>query len=452
MGARCLWFVLAGVASFSFCWPTPGSGAEKSPAERGRDVLFHQSLNPAVWSPKAYDNLWKQWGLTAKPANYDEAVRERYGLHVAPFDNGGRPMGLMEAKGLLRKGLVNNCLMCHAGTVAGQTIIGLGNASLDLQSLFEDLSAADGINLNLPFQFSYVRGTIDPLNTASLLLQFRDENLELLPQPVKLPFTTDVCSDPPAWWLLKRKITRDWTGIIDARSSRIDMVNLLTPLNSGAYIRKQEGAFADISAFLFSIEAPKYPFPVDAGLANRGAELFRQHCAKCHGTYGPGGKYPNEIVPLERIGTDRLLAEGVRDEIVDRLNQSWLAKEIGPDGKPIRFEHQAGYQAPPLDGVWATAPYFHNGSVPTVYHVLNSTARPKVYTRSYRTGKEEYDAVKLGWRFTELAKSADPALPGHERRRIYDSTLPGRGNAGHTFGDKLTDGERFAVIEFLKTL
>jgi hypothetical protein len=167
---------------------------------------------------------------------------------------------------------------------------------------------------------------------------------------------------------------------------------------------------------------------------------------------GTGGEYPNEIVPLERIGTDPVLANGVRDEMVDHLNRSWLAKQIGPDGKPIQFTHQAGYQAPPLDGIWATAPYLHNGSLPTVYHVLNSKARPKVHTRSYHTDEEDYDPVKLGWKSTELDSGADPALPAHQRRRIYDTTLPGQANTGHTFGDKLTEAERMAVIEYLKTL
>jgi mono/diheme cytochrome c family protein len=430
---------------------TTAGAAEKTAAERGRDLLFHRSLNPAVWNTTAYDNLWKQWGLAAKPAHYDRAVRERYGLHAAPFDNHGLPMGLMETQSFLRKGLVNNCLMCHAGTVAGQTIVGLANSTLDLQSLFEDLSAADGNRLNFPFRFSYERGTVDPLNSAAFLLQFRDDDLNAI-KPVSLPYSDNVCSDPPAWWLIKRKKTRDWTGIIDARSARIDMVNLFSPFNSGSYIRGQEQAFVDIGAFLLSIEAPKYPFPVDAQLAERGQKVFGEHCAKCHGTYGPDGKYPNKIVALETIGTDRVLAEGVKDAMVDRLNRSWLAREIGPDGKPIQFEYAQGYQAPPLDGVWATAPYFHNSSVPTIYHVLNSKARPKVFTRSFRTGKEDYDPVKLGLKITVLEKGPAPDLSGYERRRIYDTSLPGRGNGGHTFGDKLTEDERMAVIEYLKTI
>src|SRR5216684_3003183 len=100
--------------------------AEKSAAERGRDALTQRSLNPAIWSMKAYDNAWKTWGLASKPANYEEAFRDRYGLHTAPFDNKGRPMGLLEARNFLGKGIVNNCLLCHAATIAGQTYIGLG--------------------------------------------------------------------------------------------------------------------------------------------------------------------------------------------------------------------------------------------------------------------------------------------------------------------------------------
>jgi len=153
--------------------------AERSPAERGQDIIFHRSMNPGVWSLGAYDNLWKQWGLTAKPSNYEEAVRERYGLHRAPFENGGRPLGLIEGPRFLGKGIVNNCLLCHAATIAGKTIIGVGNASLDLQSLFEDLSAAGGLVFKLPFQFSYVRGTIDPVSPTTFLMQFRDPEDEL---------------------------------------------------------------------------------------------------------------------------------------------------------------------------------------------------------------------------------------------------------------------------------
>src|SRR5262245_48656053 len=76
---------LFGVAAVCFTLPAPCSSAEKTAAERGRDLMFHKSLNPPLWSHKAYDNLWTQWGLSAKPADYEKAVMERYGLHPAPF-------------------------------------------------------------------------------------------------------------------------------------------------------------------------------------------------------------------------------------------------------------------------------------------------------------------------------------------------------------------------------
>src|SRR5262249_3309775 len=155
---------------------------------------------------------------------------------------------------------------------------------------------------------------------------------------------------------------------------------------------------------------------------------------------------------LDVIGTDRTAVEGYSVKSWEHFNKSWFMKEKGPDGKPYPVPETAGYKAPPLDGGWATAPNRHTGSVPTDYHISNSQARPKIHTRSYRTGKEDYDPVKLGWKITVLDKAPDPKLPARERRKIYDTTQKGRGNGGHTFADKLTEAERMAVIEYLKTL
>ena len=84
--------------------------------------------------------------------------------------------------------------------------------------------------------------------------------------------------------------------------------------------------------------------------------------------------------------------------------------------------------------------------------MLNSKGRPKIYTRSFHTDEADYDKVKLGWKVKVLDGPPDEKLPPIERRKVYDTTQPGRGNGGHTFGDKLTDEERKAVIEYLKTL
>jgi mono/diheme cytochrome c family protein len=58
---------------------------------------------------------------------------------------------------------------------------------------------------------------------------------------------------------------------------------------SFADLKALEPAFRDVQAFLRSIEAPKYPFPIDTEKSARGRVVFEANCAKCHGTYGPDG-------------------------------------------------------------------------------------------------------------------------------------------------------------------
>jgi mono/diheme cytochrome c family protein len=425
----------------------------KSPAQRGAlAVRGRPAMNPPSWSARAFGEVWKQWGLTEKPADFDRRVRERYGLYPAPYENAGLPMGLHHSQGLFGKGIMNDCLLCHAGVVAGQTIIGLGNSSLDLQTMFDDFAAQDNLPFKVPVQLSYVRGTVDPVNPVTFLMTFRDLDLNLTGNRFQLDYSKGVVSDPPAWWLLKRKTTRNWTGGVNVNATRLDMVNLLTPLNSPQAIKKHETTFADIHAFVMSVESPGYPFAVDAALAEEGRGLFNETCARCHGSYGPGGKYPNKVVALDTLGTDATLARSLTRKNMDIFNRSWFAQERSADGGWHKVVETPGYQAPPLDGVWATAPYFHNASVPTIYHVLNSRARPKIFTRSYRSEKEDYDTERVGWKITALDSPPDPKSPASERRKIYDTSLPGRGNTGHTFGDELTEDQRRAVIEYLKTL
>jgi hypothetical protein len=111
-----------------------------------------------------------------------------------------------------------------------------------------------------------------------------------------------------------------------------------------------------------------------------------------------------------------------------------------------------GYQAPPLDGIWATAPYLHNGSVPTLALLLRSSDRPARFTRPPSTDFAYYDQVNVGWTFERVTEPPPASLPAHEARFIYDTARFGLGNGGHTFGDKLSDAERGDLIEYLKTL
>jgi mono/diheme cytochrome c family protein len=435
---------------------TAGTGAaerarEKTPAERGREALLGKSFSPPIITWRDYGNLWKVWGLKEKPADFDRRLRARYGLHEAPYPNKGLPMGLREASYLLGKGPGVDCMLCHSASLFGKPVMGLGNTSLDLQALFDEVAQAQGFKQLTPYALSHVRGTSEASAAAVYLYQFRDPDLTVR-REVKMALPENTCEDVPAWWLLKKKKTMYATGPASARAVRPLMSFMLTPLYSGGYIKSHEPTFRDIQQYLLSLEAPKYPFPVDPKKAAAGKELFEQTCARCHGTYGPGGTYPNKVVDVDVVGTDPTLATTYSAHVERWYNESWFGQEKGPDGKPLPVSHNRGYQAPPLDGVWATAPYFHNGSVPTVYHVLNSRARPKLFTRSYRTGKDDYDPARLGWKVTPLDRAPGAKAPGIERRKVYDTSQPGRSNRGHPFGDKLTEDQRMAVIEYLKTL
>ncbi len=427
------------------------AAAEGPSAERGRQALQGRAFVPPSYSAKAYDEVWKQWGLAEKPAaaDYDRLFRERYGLHTAPYANGRYPMGVRESSLAfgLGKGVAFDCLLCHGGSIAGQSYVGLGNASLEIQAFFEEMAAADGRPPHTPFHFGNVRGTNEAGGMAVFLLGYREPDLTLRAKPVDLDLHDDLCEDVPAWWLLKKKKTMYYTGSTDTRSVRSLMQFMLSPLNLPATFQQEESTFADIRAFLLSLEPPKYPLPVDRALAGRGETVFANHCARCHGTYGANWTYPNKIVSLEQIGTDRHRFDGITRTFDDYYDKSWFSQ----GGHYATTEHK-GYQAPPLDGIWATAPYLHNGSVPTVYHVLNSKARPKVFTRSYRTDLDAYDAKRLGWKFEEVSAPDPRGVSPIEFRKVYDTSQIGRGNAGHTYGDKLTDEDRYAVIEYLKTL
>jgi mono/diheme cytochrome c family protein len=425
--------------------------AEPSPAERGQAALQSTAFIKAFWPKSAYDKAWKTWGLKAKPDDYPAAFRARYGLHPADYPNDGYPMGLRKADLLFGSGLGIDCMTCHGGSILGQSHVGLGNSGLDIQALFEELAAASGTPAKTPFPFSHARGTNEAGAFAVYLLGMRKPDLTVTPEVADLGLRADSCEDVPAWWLLKKKRTMYHVGATDARSVRSLMQFLMHPLTVPAEFAKHEPTFRDIQQYLLSLEPPKYPFPVDAKRAAAGKVIFRETCASCHGTYGEKWTYPNRVVPLDEIGTDPARFRNIGPKFTEAYNRSWFAGEGGwlLGGQPIRATK--GYQAPPLDGVWATAPYFHNGSVPTLAGVLDSTARPAEFTRSFGTTEADFDKTAVGWKVTDVGPTRGN-VSAFDRRKVYDTTQPGRGNGGHTYGDALSDADRRAVIEYLKTL
>jgi hypothetical protein len=159
---------------------------------------------------------------------------------------------------------------------------------------------------------------------------------------------------------VEEEATMFHNGQLEARSVRPLMAFMLNPLTKGATFKKLKPTFADIREYLLTI------------LWNRGRVL-----------------YPNKT-SLEKIGTDPTLVRSLTLQMEEHYRQSWFARGTGSDGKPYPIRYNDGYQAPPLDGIWATAPYFHNASVPTLSDVLDSKSRPRTFTRPFRTQKKIY--------------------------------------------------------------
>lgn len=318
------------------------------------------------------------------------------------------------------------------------------NTELDMQTLYEDVTKLTGMKGPFPMLFGMSRGRTNAFVFSLELLRRRNEDLSRRSEPLPMGQYSDYDLDAPSWWYLKKK-----TALYSDGNLRGDFVRPIMQFTmgepNGEKIRSWEGDFRDILAYLRSIEAPKYPLPIDKPLASEGEKVFTKTCSQCHGTYGSGGKYPNRVVPIDVVGTDSLRLTALTREFREYFNKTWFA-----GASSHAEETTTGYVAPPLDGVWASAPYFHNGSVPTIYGVLTKEARPKYFRRV--GGAKEYDSKDVGLKFEALSAAADKSLPGEARRRVVDTTLPGLGNGGHSFGFALSEKEKRQVIEYLKTL
>lgn len=362
-----------------------------------------------------------------------------------------------------------NCLGCHAARINGELIVGLGTHATDftgdtagqaraLGTLIDDPAEhaewalwAERIQAVAPFIRTRTIGANPADNLGLVLFAHRDPQTlawspdALMPLPPEEPVPVDV----PAWWLMKKKSVMYWNAMGEGHFSSLMMTASTLCVDTVEHAARIRTYFADISAYIRTLEAPAWPWAIDADLAARGRGVFNATCSGCHGTYGEADAdddYPNLWVPIDVIGTDPALANGA----VDRagIYQDWYNASFY--GEEARLDAKRGYIAPPLDGVWATAPYLHNGSVPTIAAVLDSAARPAFWRRSFDS--RDYDQAALGWQHEVLEEGHAGIRASGERKYVYDTSFEGYSNTGHPFGDGLSDAERLAVLEYLKTL
>jgi mono/diheme cytochrome c family protein len=357
-----------------------------------------------------------------------------------------------------------NCLQCHAQVFNDSLIVGMGNTfinfadddKLNLKNLqrLENmlrLTAPKKLAASAPFievaktVGPYLKTEVQGVNTAdrlaAVLAAHRDpETFQWNAKPF-LDIPAEVIpTDVPAWWLLKKKNAMFYNGFGRGDFGRFLMASNLLTVNDTSESREVDSHMPDVLAYIYSIRAPRFPGTVDSQLAQEGEQVFNTNCSKCHGSYGSKPEYPNLLIPSAVIQTDSLLFKSnySNPQFVEWFNKSWFTK----GDHPARLEPFNGYIAPPLDGIWATAPYLHNGSVPDLESLLNTGKRPRYWSRNFDNPR--YDYEKMGWQYSRLETPTG--------KNFYNTTLPGYGNNGHSFGDRLTEKERRAVLEYLKTL
>jgi mono/diheme cytochrome c family protein len=227
---------------------------------------------------------------------------------------------------------------------------------------------------------------------------------------------------------------------------------------------------AEIAArFTAHLPAPPYPFAVDMPRARRGEALFRTHCASCH-------RAGNEnIYKVAEIGTDpnraRVLSPEGKKLLMDNFKAAFLLKDKnftatradGTTVKPAELKDDdiindrtrpdnQGYVAGPLSGIWARAPYLHNGSVPSLRHLLApgnpESARPRAFVR----GVIRYDPLNVG--FAWDVREAAALVADAPTAVVFDTGWDGASNVGHVAEVRVKDDGTVDAsgLEYLKTL
>jgi hypothetical protein len=207
----------------------------------------------------------------------------------------------------------------------------------------------------------------------------------------------------------------------------------------------------DVLAFLRDYRPPPFPGRIDLPRAGRGAVVYERRCAECHGTYvdDNGGmrlaRFPNRLVPQEAMRTDAARWQAVTQPAIESLGRL-------PVSRKVNAARTGGYVAPILAGVWMTAPYLHNGSVPTLWHLMRPASRPAAFP----VGGHALDFERVG---IALATGPDDVLRYPEGFvpwagwALHDTSQPGKSSGGHQAPfDVMAESEKDDLLEYLKRL
>lgn len=461
-----------------------------------------QNIIQGLSGYKSFNDVLKNLGLHPYPRETDE------GVYAVPYPDNIRPetlmgFGVIERNGA--QGFTFSCAACHSANLFGKTVLGMTNRFPRANEFFIKAKKVMSISDPLIFQ-AYTGATV----AERQLLEEAQYHLRSvgLKKPIALGLDTSLAqvslslnrrskdpyasysewyatfprhdafldnnpadSKPAVWWNLKYK--NRWLSDGSVLSGNPIFTNLIwNEIGRGADLHKLEKWLTEnnqiideLTTAVFSSQAPLITdfIPaekIDIGRAKAGEILFNNNCAKCHGHYDKAWSLPeSETLPLKEqlktvqvrykektpvidVGTDPFRRLGMKS--LEQLNDLAISKKNG-----IVIKAQDGYVPPPLVGIWARWPYFHNNSVPNLCALLTpAPKRPVVYFSGEANNPEtdfdlECNGYPLGAKTPEAWKT---------RAHLFDTRRPGMSNAGHDQKIFIKDGKEILSAEDKKNL
>ncbi len=446
-------------------------------ADERLDVLaafMYETYDASAWIPQSLfdSNVITQ----AVVGDVETIIRDKVGL-VLWSDNPLVPAFGMAPNAGSDQPLMwtVNCLVCHTAEIDGVAYFGAGTKTFDEMWLGESLKlltsqlwrgrlwgtpdydmAAEAHRILK----SHHHDKIDSM-TRGRSTAFSASHVELFMRSNgnRMPSVDDVgrgdVKTPPLWHTAAKMPGERWYTDGSFRGRYPLMA-------SSMELEKDRGfeALVDVviprikeefESVIRNLRPPPYPYDIDRALAERGRVLFNSRdvgCADCHGVYDGQG---NVLWPgvHSDVGTDPARLELVSGQFIEAFDQSPLAEEG-------ELSKSRGYAATPLTGVWANFPYLHNGSVPTLHHLLGpASERPRIFeVMAARTLDRERIGQPL-YRLPEDERLGEVELLRRygDDRNWFSTARPGSSSAGHDYWSLIgTDENRWALIEYLKTL
>lgn len=470
--------------------------------------FFLQKLFKGVTSVKSMDDVMKWIGLNPYPKTSDQ------GVYSVPYPNGQRPeyrIGFtpMERNGAM--GFTISCAECHSSQLFGKTVLGMTNRFPRANEVF--VKAKKSMKVFSPKMFQHYnhatdvetdmtrelkrnvksisakmplqRGLDTSLAQVALSLARRNQDAyatrseEFEKRPRKdLLDEMPADSKPAVWWNVKYK--NRWLSDGSIVSGNPISTNILwNEIGRGVDLEELEGwmlsnekSLRELTTAVLSTEAPRFTdfFPVDQidlNKAKAGEKIFENTCARCHGHYEKAWSQSNahELSKMDLVKTIRVAYPQptmVRDVGTDPnrylgmqsltpLNDLNISKKMG-----VRVVPQKGYVPPPLVGIWARWPYFHNNSVPSLCALLTaSSQRAKAYYAGEAINPEtDFDSTCNGY-------PVGNKVPENWKQKefYFDTTREGMRNVGHDEGiflqngkELLTSSQKWELIQYLQTL